>query len=65
MKKRYFAPDMIEVRYEMNVILNNGSIIQNGDNATVTPDEEEYNGSDWNSRRHDMWEDEEEDNAKR
>ena len=51
MKKKYIAPEMLSLGCE--AILLVGSIIENGEQATVTPDETEYNGE--FSRGQNVW----------
>ncbi len=62
MKRDYISPQLSDIVVETDLFLAaSGEITRNEDNsqATVTPSEGEYSGSDWRSRRHEQWEDEE------
>lgn len=60
MKKEYIAPQLFETVVQTSLFLmTSGQINSTGDEATVTPSEEEYNGSDWTSRRRSQWDEEE------
>ena len=55
-------PETVIHVYRIEPLLNNGSFLEDesGDQV-VTPDEKEYEGDDWGSRRHDhnkAWDDE-------
>ena len=57
MKKEYIAPQLSEMDVLPESILGASELRQVGESVTVTPGGE-YSGSDWASRRNDMWEEE-------
>ena len=62
MKKEYIAPQLFEMIVETGHILTGSGEIQqigNQEQATVTPSQETYVGSDWASRHSSVWNDDE------
>ena len=59
MKKKYIAPEMLSFRYEA-VLPIAASFFEDGNQATVTPDDEIYEGNDWGARgdRRNVWDEE-------
>ena len=56
MKKKYIAPEMLSLGCE-TVLPIAASLIENGNQATVIPDENDtYDGNDWGSRSN-VWSD--------
>lgn len=62
-KKNYITPEMAVCQVELHAVLTTGSQFETGstpsDNQEIVPTSKPYDGV-FQSRRHDIWEDEEE-----
>lgn len=54
MKKVYIAPQQVEINLFTTETILTGSITKEGENASTTPSDEEYDGSDW-AAPHQSW----------
>lgn len=62
MKKTYISPLTAVFVIETQGVIAASKLDSSSDNPVVTPTDEEYNGEFSSRRRHNMWDDEEEEN---